>query len=78
MMRVLKEPASQEPNPTRSNFLTFNSKRQLMILPLHVLLSNKKRLDDCAHARNGIKNEKLKVIKVINWNFKIHEDVRKK
>ena len=49
-----------------------------MVLPLRVLLSNKKSLDDCAHARNGIRNEKLEVIKVINLNFKIHEDVRKK
>ena len=36
---------NQEPNPTENITLLHDSKRLLMVLALHVLLSNKKRLE---------------------------------
>ena len=39
------ERQNQEPNPTGNISLTLDSKRQLVVFALHVLLSNKKSLE---------------------------------
>ena len=53
--------------------MMLNFKRQLVVLMLDILLSNKKPRNG-AHAKNGISNKKLEFINwVINWNFLIHK-----
>ena len=59
---------NQELNPTGNISLTLDSKRHFVVLMLCVLLITKKPRNG-TYAKNGIRNKKLKVIKVVNWNF---------
>lgn len=62
---------NQESTPTVNISFMLDSKEQIVLLVLGILLNNKKslKIDECA--KNGIKNEKLDLINwVDNWNFK--------